>query len=141
MRPPPRELLSLGLLLGRFPRGRGRGGNPPSNQHDEEKQDEKGEKVFDTVVREIWEETGLKSISQVPDFRREIEYFYRRQGELVHKSVVFLLMRSEDDSVRLSDEHQNYAWFAFQSALKKVTYSNSKRVLTDADRHMGRLRI
>jgi len=94
---------------------------------------EKGETEIDTVVREIWEETGIKGISRVGDFRREIEYFYKRDGKLVHKSVVFLLMRSETESVRLSHEHQEYGWFSLDSAIKKVTYSNSKRVLHDAD--------
>src|SRR5439155_8340311 len=66
---------------------------------------EKGEREIDTVVREIWEETGLERISEVQGFRREIEYFYRRDGKLIHKSVVFRLMKAEDDSVRISDQH------------------------------------
>ena len=100
---------------------------------------EKGEQEMDTVVREIWEETGLKRISSVQGFRRKIEYFYRRQGGLVHKMVVFLLMKSEDDSVRLSDEHQDYGWFSIEDAMKKVTYSNSKKVIQDAETHLRRL--
>ncbi len=102
---------------------------------------EKGEQEIDTVVREIWEETGLKRISSIRGFRREIEYFYRREGKFVHKAVVFLLMRSEDDSVRLSDEHQDYGWFPSESAIKKVTYSNSKSVLQDAEKHLIKLQV
>ncbi len=100
---------------------------------------EAGEKEIETALREVWEETGLKPVARIGDFRRQIEYFYRRDGQLVHKSVTFLLLRSEEDSVRISREHQDYTWLVFEAAKKKVTYTNSKRVLEDAERFLGRL--
>ncbi len=51
----------------------------------------------------------------------------------MHKTVVFLLMKSDEDSVRISAEHQDYGWFPFERAIKKVTYANSKRMLADAE--------
>lgn len=100
---------------------------------------EAGEKEVDTALREVWEETGLRPVTRIGDFRREIEYFYRRDGRLVHKSVTFLLLKSGEDSVRISHEHEGYAWLAFEAAKQKVTYANSKSILEDAERFLSRL--
>jgi len=94
---------------------------------------EAGENEVETATREIWEETSLKRIERVGDFRRSIEYFYKKKGDLVHKTVVFLLMKSDEDSVHISTEHQDFGWFSFERAIKKVTYANSKRMLADAE--------
>lgn len=98
---------------------------------------ESGESEAETAMREIWEETGLKKIERVGNFRRSIEYFYKRNGELIHKTVVFLLMKSEEDSVRISDEHQDFGWFTFERAIRKVTYANSKKMLADAEEFLS----
>jgi 8-oxo-dGTP pyrophosphatase MutT (NUDIX family) len=97
---------------------------------------EQGEGLMDTVKREIWEETGLKSISRIGDFKKSVEYFYQRNGRKVHKEVIFLLIKSFDNKVKLSFEHQNYGWFKFNEAVKVVTYSNSKRILIEAEKFL-----
>jgi 8-oxo-dGTP pyrophosphatase MutT (NUDIX family) len=94
---------------------------------------EKGESELQTVLREVKEETGLKSFAIVPGFRRVIEYFYRRDSKNVHKQVVYLLAKTSEDKVSISFEHQGYAWYAYREAVKKASYDNSKKTLEAAE--------
>lgn len=94
---------------------------------------EKGENELQTVMREVREETGLKSPTIVPGFRRVIEYFYRRDNKNVHKQVVYLLARTTDNKVRISFEHQGFGWFPYEAAFKKASYDNSKKTLEGAE--------
>jgi 8-oxo-dGTP pyrophosphatase MutT (NUDIX family) len=98
---------------------------------------EKGESELQTVMREVKEETGLKSLEIVPGFRRVIEYFYRRENKNVHKQVVYLLARTSDDDVRISFEHQGFGWFSYERAIKKASYGNSKNILEAAEAFIG----
>jgi bis(5'-nucleosidyl)-tetraphosphatase len=95
---------------------------------------EKGESELQTVVREVGEETGLKDLKIIPGFRKVIGYFYRRDRKSVHKQVVYLLARTQDDKVKISFEHQGFGWFPYQEALKRASYDNSRVTLTEAEK-------
>ncbi len=97
---------------------------------------EKGESEGETVLREVREETGIEDVKLIDGFRRKIEYFYRRGGKPVHKEVVFLLAETKIEKVKISFEHQDYAWYGFKKALEKVTYDNSRRLLSQAQRYL-----
>jgi bis(5'-nucleosidyl)-tetraphosphatase len=86
----------------------------------------------DTVIRELKEETGIDDAKFINDFREKIEYFYRRQGTTVHKEVIFFLIETHTEQVRLSFEHVGYTWLDYQNALKKLTFKNAKDVLQKA---------
>ena len=100
---------------------------------------EKGEKEFDTVLREVKEETGLGHVTIIPGFRRVIEYFYRRDNKNIHKQVVYLLASTGDTKVKISAEHQGFGWFPYQDAFEKASYDNSKKILTEAENFIGRM--
>jgi len=97
---------------------------------------EKGESEEDTILREIREETGIVSVVPLPGFSRRIEYQYRRPEGLVFKTVIFKLARANVKTVKLSHEHQGYAWLEYQKALDRVTFENSKRVLREAQSYL-----
>ncbi len=94
---------------------------------------ERGEIEFDTVLREVKEETGLGHVTIVPGFRRVIEYFYRRDNKNIHKQVAYLLASTADTKVKISSEHQGFGWFSYLDALDKASYDNSKKILTEAE--------
>jgi len=94
---------------------------------------EKGEKPIETAKREIYEETGLKDIEFIPGFERRIEYYYRREGMTIHKTVIYYLARSKSKNVRISWEHKGYIWLPYHEAVRKATYRNSKELLRNAE--------
>ncbi|MCX8152909.1 MAG: NUDIX domain-containing protein [Candidatus Bathyarchaeota archaeon] len=93
---------------------------------------EPNESEKDTVIRELREETGITDAQFIEGFRERIEYFYRRQGEKVHKKVVFFLVETHTEKVELSYEHVGYIWLDYHSALDKLTFRNAKVLLTKA---------
>ncbi len=99
---------------------------------------EKGETEQATVTREVREETSLDKIRIIDGFRKKIEYFYRRDGKVVHKVVIFLLAETGEDAIRISFEHQDFGWYEYKEALRRVTYNKSKRILIEAQNHLGR---
>jgi bis(5'-nucleosidyl)-tetraphosphatase len=90
---------------------------------------EPNESEKDTVIRELGEETGIVDAQFIEGFREKIEYFYRRQGATIHKEVIFFLIETHTEKVKLSYEHVGYTWLNYQSAMEKLTFKNAKDVL------------
>ena len=91
---------------------------------------EKGETETAAARREIKEETGLKKIKIIYGFKTWYKYFYRapkdyhkieNRGKTFMKIVIFYLVQSLNKDVKISFEHQDYGWFAFEEALAKLT--------------------
>jgi 8-oxo-dGTP pyrophosphatase MutT (NUDIX family) len=100
---------------------------------------EPGETEQETVIRELQEETGITHATFVDGFKETIAYFYRRQGQTVHKEVVFFIMKSPTEKVVLSFEHVGYIWLDYQSALEKLNFKNAKDVLQKAHAFLNKL--
>jgi bis(5'-nucleosidyl)-tetraphosphatase len=90
---------------------------------------EKGEMLKETVIREIGEETGITDVNFIEGFEDKVEYHYQRDGQLVHKEVVFFLAKTDTANVKLSHEHNGFIWLDFNSALKKLTYKTAQNML------------
>lgn len=99
---------------------------------------EEGEDEIQAAEREIREETGIEEFSFVGGFREEISYFYRKGSKTVHKTVVYFLARSKTDKVRLSGEHEDYAWLTYNAALRYLTHANSRKVLSSAEDYLNK---
>ena len=94
---------------------------------------EEGEEPLQTMAREVREETGIVDLSVIPGFEKKIEYWYRREGKKVHKTVVFFLAETSEGKVTISFEHQDYGWFDYAEAIKKVTYPNARRLIRESE--------
>ncbi|HEV2389558.1 MAG TPA: bis(5'-nucleosyl)-tetraphosphatase [Nitrososphaerales archaeon] len=94
---------------------------------------EKGEEPIQTMVREVREETGIVDLRVIQGYEKKIEYFYRRDGKKVHKTVVFFLAETSVEKVTISFEHQDYGWFDYQEAIKTVTYPNARRLIREGE--------
>ncbi len=94
---------------------------------------EKKEKEFDTVRREIKEETGLERIRRINGFKETIKYFFKDNGT-IQKTVVFYLVQAKSKKIILSAEHIGYKWLNFQKAIRLLSFKNSKMILKKADK-------
>lgn len=94
---------------------------------------EAGESEEQTARREIAEETGITGLEFLPGFRKAITYSFKRAGSNVPKEVVFFLAKTGEKDVKLSSEHIGFEWLPCQQALGKITYTNAKRMVQDAE--------
>ncbi len=97
---------------------------------------EPGESEIDTAKREIREETGLTELRFIEGFMKTIQYYYKKNGYLIKKTVTFYLAESATRDVRLSFEHQGYLWLTIDEALSRVTYQNAKSILREAHKYL-----
>lgn len=96
--------------------------------HVEQKEDEK-----ETALREMKEETGISKIGFLSHFRHKVDYYYRREKKLYHKDVIFFIGKTSETDVKLSHEHQGFAWLPYAEALQQLTFDNAKNLLKKAE--------
>jgi len=97
---------------------------------------EKNESERDTVLRETEEEVGIADPKFVEGFRQPISYYYTRDGKSIYKKVIFYLIESQTDAVRLSREHVGYDWLSYNYAHERLTYKNAKETLRKAHEYL-----
>lgn len=100
---------------------------------------EKGESDLQAALRELKEETGLKDVEVIENFTRKINYFYKFEGKTVFKEVIFFLVTTKTNKVKISWEHIGHKWLGYENAVKKITYNNSRRVLKAANERIIQL--
>jgi 8-oxo-dGTP pyrophosphatase MutT (NUDIX family) len=93
---------------------------------------EKNETERQTVLRETEEEAGLTELTFVEGYRQPISYYYRRAGKTVYKEVIFYLVESKTNVVKLSREHVGFDWLRYDRAYERLTYKNAKDTLRKA---------
>ncbi len=89
-----------------------------------------------TVVREIKEETGINEINFISKFREVISFFYKKDDELVKKEIIYYLVKTEQEEIKLSYEHDDYKWTSFKEAINLLTHKNSKQILKKANKFL-----
>jgi 8-oxo-dGTP pyrophosphatase MutT (NUDIX family) len=93
---------------------------------------EGSETEMETVLRETHEEVGITDLSFIEGFRHRISYYYRRAGHTVFKEVIFYLLETKTDNVRLSREHVGFDWLSFDRAFERLTFKNAKDTIKRA---------
>ena len=94
---------------------------------------EREEGEIEAALRETLEETGIRHIRPIPDFRETSSYIVSRNGQAKAKTVAYFLAEAAKGDVSLSSEHTDYQWLELAEAVATVTYAESQRILTEAD--------
>ena len=97
---------------------------------------EKGEKIEDTVRREVKEETGIEDIKFIEGFKEWIKYFFKFKGKNIFKIVTFFLAETKTKTVKVSFEHIGFKWLPYEEAIEKLTFKNAKDILKKANDYL-----
>jgi 8-oxo-dGTP pyrophosphatase MutT (NUDIX family) len=91
---------------------------------------EEGEKEIDAVLRECFEETGLR-VSKIKNHHVHGKYKYPR-GFPDRKGIIgqtYSLYSAEVNDEKVffdKDEHEGYVWLEYKKALKRLSKQNQK---------------
>lgn len=93
-----------------------------------------GEIDAKTIARELKEETGIQKFELLPAFKETDEFEYPKTPEIFVKKKVdyYFAFVQGIEKIRLSDEHDDFAWIGEKEAMQKLTYEGSKRILKKA---------
>jgi 8-oxo-dGTP pyrophosphatase MutT (NUDIX family) len=94
---------------------------------------EEKETDTETVKREVEEETGIKDIEILPNFKEKMQYYFKFKKELISKEVAFYLAKTRTKKIKLSFEHIGFKWLTYDKAIEQLTYKNAKEILKKAN--------
>lgn len=95
---------------------------------------EQNERSFSAALREIHEETGLRQrdLRFYNNFKSYDRYAFEQEGQRVFKTVSFYLAEALRTDIKVSEEHEGYAWFSYRDASRMLRYQNLKNNLKKA---------
>jgi len=97
---------------------------------------EAGEDAQEAARRELKEETGISDIRLLNGYKQTLRYFFRQKGTGIFKLVIYFLAETTQSDVSLSYEHVGFEWLPYQEALARLTFKNSRDLLTKAQEHL-----
>jgi 8-oxo-dGTP diphosphatase len=96
---------------------------------------ERGERADTAALREVMEETGLRSLNLVSTTPiATIEWFFRLHGDLIHKNCRYFLMETsvERTKPQKSEGISACRWATEEEARELLSYNNAREVLQRA---------
>ncbi|WP_138935487.1 NUDIX hydrolase [Roseovarius arcticus] len=89
---------------------------------------EEGETAWQTALRELNEETGLKPSALYS--ADTCEQFYEADRDAITIAPVFVAFIDASTTVSLNHEHSEYRWVSFGKAIEMVAFGGQRRVLS-----------
>jgi 8-oxo-dGTP pyrophosphatase MutT (NUDIX family) len=94
---------------------------------------ERGERADTAALREVMEETGLRTVSVIGAIDT-IQWYFRFRGTLIHKNCQFFLMEAAtgDTKPQRSEGITACKWTTIDEAQQLIGYENARGVLRRA---------
>ena len=101
------------------------------------------ETELQSALRELEEETGITDINIIDGFHDEYDYDFDTEikngvKEKIYKKAIFFLGEVKDDEVKISDEHLDYGWFDFDTALRRMFFQEGRNSLKRANEFLSK---
>ena len=99
-----------------------------------------GETKLETAMRELREETGIRKVKLL---RKKIllKEQYIIKEKQTNKTVEYFIGESPTDDIKIDGkEIKSFIWRGYKSALEKITYNKSKKILGEANQIIRRFK-
>ncbi|WP_186577188.1 NUDIX hydrolase [Aquibacillus kalidii] len=94
---------------------------------------ERGEKAWETSLREVKEETGITKVTLYTS--NKFDQIYSPKENYIYLAPVFVGFVEENQVVTLNHEHSKYKWLSFKEAIETVSLPGNDEVLTFIEKH------
>lgn len=95
---------------------------------------EKGESEIQTLIREVFEETGIRDL-EIQSYIGDIRYsYFKGDGMKSEKEVRFYFAVTPTKQVRISNEHADFRWVTLPDALNMIDHAKLKQILAKGHR-------
>jgi 8-oxo-dGTP pyrophosphatase MutT (NUDIX family) len=104
---------------------------------------EEGESEEQTLRREVLEETGIKDLEILPNFRESVHYFYtakgnekkeriaQKKGIYIFKNAVYYVAQTHQEDVVIDFENKAFVWLTYEEVCERLINSGSKKVMKE----------
>jgi 8-oxo-dGTP pyrophosphatase MutT (NUDIX family) len=112
---------------------------------------EEGENEEQTLRREIEEETGIKNLEILPNFRIAVRYFYTAKGNekkerilqnkgiYIFKNAVYYAAETKSEKVTIDFENKAYVWLPYDEVCERLKNDGSKKVINEVVKALSAL--
>lgn len=102
---------------------------------------EQGESEIETMKREVFEETKIKDLEILPNFRVSASYFYTAKGNekierekqgkgiYIFKKAVFFAAQTKQRDVEIDFENKAFLWLSFEQVMQRLGNDGSKKIM------------
>ncbi len=95
---------------------------------------EKGESEIQTLIREVFEETGIRALD-IHSYIGKINYsYFRGDGMKSEKEVTFYFATTPTRGIKISEEHADFRWVTLSDALNMLDHAKLKLILSRGHR-------
>lgn len=82
-----------------------------------------GEELRGTVIREVFEETGITKVKSIINLNYSFSYREPKNGQVMDmQDFCFAVEVDVIPEVRLSSEHEQYKWCSYDEAIKVLSW-------------------
>ena len=104
---------------------------------------DRGESEAETARREVMEETGIRDVQIIKGWRQQTNFFFKEERagkkELIKKDfILYLAKMPKGAEVKISNEHNGYAWFNYKVAGKYLKFKSLKEIMKEADSYVAK---
>lgn len=97
-----------------------------------------GETDIEAARRELREETGISDVTLLPELSLQETYFFKRNQQTVTKTVRYFAGLVKDCPILIqAAEIRDYQWVDYDRAMELITFSESRRILTETHRFVA----
>lgn len=93
---------------------------------------EKGESTEAAAIREVYEETGIRG--KIIAKAGYSKFPMKMGAESIFKIITYYLMEYQSGELTSNDEVEELFWLSYFEARKKLTFSDDKKILDEANK-------